>query len=246
MTRRLLAALCVTALGFFWTAQAADSVKIDRDKVKTTGTTEKEFDALRLAHEQKQLKQEFLEFKHQLLRLAQNLELSTKPENKEKAKMLREALERAAKDGVDLRFNQLIEKLSSPKIVDDLDALKNAEQVNQDLRRDLQILLQILLSDNRAELLKRERQRMEKLLEELKDVIRKQERVRAQTELAKRDPKEIGKDQARVTEDTRRLIGKGKDSASNEGKRGEAKDAKNGDGKDGKDGHGEGKKDTAD
>ncbi|MBI1917841.1 MAG: hypothetical protein HYS12_24365 [Planctomycetes bacterium] len=240
MTRRLLAALCLTALAFVWTAQA-DSVKIDKDKVKTTGTADKDFNAEKLAIEQQQLKMEFREFTQQLLRLAQNLELSNKPENKEKAKMLREALERAAKDGVDTKFNQLIEILRSPKTINDLDALNKAEQFNDSLRKDLQTLLRILLSDNRAELLKAERLRMEKLLEQLKDVIRKQERVRAQTEIAKRDSKEIAKDQAEVGNDTKKLIGKGKDSANNEGKRGEAKDKG---GKDGKDGHGEGKKDT--
>jgi len=88
MTRRLLAALCLTALAFVWTAQA-DSVKFDKAKNKTSGTADKDFDAQRLASEQAHLKMEFLEFKQQLLRLAQNLELSNKPENKEKAKMLR-------------------------------------------------------------------------------------------------------------------------------------------------------------
>src|SRR6266699_2050726 len=112
MTRRLLAALCLTALAFVWTAQAEQpAVKLDPAKNKTSGTADKDFDAQRLASEQAQLKMEFLEFKQQLLRLAQNLELSNKPENKEKAKMLREALERAAKGGVSLRFNQLIETL---------------------------------------------------------------------------------------------------------------------------------------
>src|SRR5262249_46043627 len=223
----------------------------DRDKTgptpkdkKPDSTDKSDFNNDKLALEQAQLKMEFREFKEQLLRLAQNLELSNKQENKDRAKMLRDALEQAAKGGVDLKFNQLIETLRSPKVVNDLDALTKAEQVNKELRQDLQVLLRILLSDNRAELLKAERLRMEKLLEQLKDVIRKQERVRAQTELAKRNSKDTAKDQAEVGNDTKKLIGKGKDSASNEGKRGEAKDAKS-DGKDGKDGHGEGKKDTA-
>ena len=111
MTRRLLAALCLTALAFVWTAQA-DPVKVDPAKVKTSGTADKDFDAQRLASEQAQLKMEFLEFKQQLLRLAQNLELSNKLENKEKAKMLREALEQATTKGVDVKFNRLIDRKS--------------------------------------------------------------------------------------------------------------------------------------
>src|SRR5262249_17544113 len=171
MTRRLLASLCIAAAAFVLTAQA-QTVKIDPAKVRTTGTSEKDFNPERLAAEQQQLKMEFLEFKQQLLRLAQNLELSNKPENKEKAKMLREALEKAAQHGFDAKFNKLIETLKSPKVMSDLAKLTTAEQVNAELRRDLQTLLRILLSDNRAELLRAERLRTEKLLEQLKDVIR--------------------------------------------------------------------------
>src|SRR5215831_13604361 len=66
MTRRLLASLCITAAAFVLTAQA-QTVKIDPAKVKTTGTSDKDFNAERLAAEQQQLKMEFLEFKQQLL-----------------------------------------------------------------------------------------------------------------------------------------------------------------------------------
>ena len=93
--------------------------RTDLQLVKTTGSSEKPFDPKRLELEQAQLKQEFLEFKQSLLRLAQNLELSTKPENKEKAAMLRQALEQAAQKGVDAKFNKLIETMRSPKVISD-------------------------------------------------------------------------------------------------------------------------------
>src|SRR5947207_14244404 len=80
MIRRLLAALCLTALAFVWTAQAEQPVRVDPAKVKTTGTAEKDFNAEKLALEQQQIKREFREFTQQLLRLAQDLELSNKPE----------------------------------------------------------------------------------------------------------------------------------------------------------------------
>ncbi len=243
MTRRLTAALCLAALAFVWTAQA-DSVKIDPAKVKTTGGSDEKFDPEQLAAAQAQLKVEFMEFKHSLLRLAQNLELSNKPENKDKAAMLRQVLQSAADKTVDAKFAKLIEILRSPKVVNDLTELQKAEQINTELRRDLQTLLRILLSDDRSAQLRAERIRIEKMLEALKDVIRKQERVRAQTELGRKDTKEIAKDQNKVTGDTKDLIGKGKSGQGAEGKKGEAKPGGKEGGKDGQNGRGEGKKDT--
>ena len=247
MARRLLAALCVTAVAFVLTARAdspkPDPIKIDPAKGKTTGSSDVKYTPKQLELEQIQLKQQFVEFKTSLLRLAQNLELSNRPENKEKAKMLRDAIAQAGKIGTDAKFTRLIELLRSPKIVDDLDKLTLATDVNEALRRDLQTLLKILLSDNRSAILAEERKRMEKMLEQLKEAIRKQERLRTQTEQKRDKPEELARKQETVTTLTKNLIGKGKGAKGAEGKQGEAKGNK-GDGKEGKEGRGEAKKDT--
>src|SRR5262249_30274055 len=102
MTRRLIAGITFLALVVFVSAQQPDkdSKPADRPREKS----QSDFNAEQQAKEQQQMKQEFLEFKQALLRLAQNLELSNKPENKEKAALLREALKQAS-TGVDSRFN---------------------------------------------------------------------------------------------------------------------------------------------
>src|SRR5437868_5861719 len=121
MTRRLLAALSVLAVAVVVSARADDPVgkKLDPDKIKTTGEKNADFRPDRAAAEHESLKQEFREFKQSLLRLAQSLELSSKQEDKDKAALLREAIERSATGGVDAKFNKLIETLRSPDVIKD-------------------------------------------------------------------------------------------------------------------------------
>ena len=179
MARRLLAALFVAAAAFALTAQA-DPVKIvpKTPKPASTGESGDKFDPKRTGAEQEQLKRQYLEFRQSLLRLAQNLELSTRPEDKDKAEMLRKVLEQAQKGGTDTKFAKLIEHLRSPAIKSDLTKLGEAADVNEALRRDLATLLKILESDDRSAFLAKERKRHEKMLEAIKDLIRRQERLR--------------------------------------------------------------------
>ena len=246
MFRRLLAAFSILTLAVAVVAAdpVKDPIKLDKDKVKSSGKSESDFQAERQAAEQQQMKQKFLEFKQQLLRLAQNFELSSKPEMKQKAVILRMALKLAGETGTDAKFNKLIELLRTPKVVDDLAKIEEAELVNQELHKDLQQLIRILMQDNRAEFLKAERLRTEKLLEQLKDVIRKQERLRAQIEQGRRDNKDIADGQKKVTGETKDLIGEGKDNKGNEGKNGEAKSHGKDNAKEGAEGRGAGKEDT--
>ena len=251
MARRLLAALLMTATAFVLTAQADPPKdpggKFDPAKLKTTGpSTDNDFNTRQAEAEQRELKRRFLEFRQALLRLAQNLELSSKPENKDKAAMLRKALDQAREKGVDAKFNKLIELLRSPQVKGDLTKLTEASDVNEALRRDLATLLKILESDNRAAQLAAERKRTEKMLEAIKDLIRRQERVRAQTEQRRGDTKDIAKNQGKIADSIKDLAGQGKGNRGAEGKKGEAKGnpGKQG-GKEGKDGRGEAKKDTS-
>src|SRR5262249_29675667 len=121
----------------------------------------------------------------------------------------------------------------------------SAVDINKELHRDLQTLLRILSADNRAAMLKAERIAAEKMLEQLKDVIRKQERLRAQTEQARRDTKDIAQDQGKVKDAAKDLIGEGKDGKGAEGKNGEAKSHGKDNAREGAEGRGEGKNDTS-
>src|SRR5262245_54232005 len=246
MTRRLLTALIATTAVFVLTVQAQEPVKVDPKNVKTTGERDTSLDPAQTAAQQVQLKAQFLDFKQSLLRLAQTLELSNKLEDKEKAKMIRTALEAAAKEGIDSKFAKIIEIFKSPKVMNDLVKLGEADSTTTELRRDLQNLIRILTSDNRSQQLREERLRTEKLLEQLKDLIRKQERIRAQTESSKRASKDIASDQGKVAEEAGKLVkGEGKGSKGNETKnKGEGKGPTGKEGKDGSDGRGTGKEDT--
>jgi hypothetical protein len=111
---------------------------------------------------------------------------------------------------------------------------------NQEIRDDLRKLIDVLLKDDRESALRKEREEVQKLLEKLKEVIEKQERVQANTELGKLGKTDIAKAQNKVTKETKDLVDPkkagdpkdGKDSKDGKGKDG--KDSKDGDPKDGK------------
>src|SRR4051794_1753521 len=60
------------------------------------------------AYDQEQLRQQYNAFQQSLLSLAQRLEKSSKPEDREKAAALRQAIELASREGVDTRFSKLV------------------------------------------------------------------------------------------------------------------------------------------
>src|SRR5262249_11027633 len=147
----------------------------------------------------------------------------------------------ASEKGTDAKFMELIDLLRKDTTFKDLDAIDKAVKVNNQLAEDLRTLLRILMTDDRDEQLRKEREEYTRLLEKLKEVIAKQERVRAATEIGKRESKDLAKDQNKVTGDTKNLIGQGKgDPKGSEAKKGEGK----GNGKEGQNAKGEGKNDT--
>src|SRR3954454_15412753 len=105
MSRRVVASLCVPALTFAVVVARAEPVKVDpkKDDAKT-----KIEDA---ANEQDRLKRQFDELKQSLLRLAQRLESSTRPEDKDKAKAIKDAIALASEKGIEGKFNALIANL---------------------------------------------------------------------------------------------------------------------------------------
>src|SRR6516165_9071932 len=104
MMRRLLATLGVTVLAFTLAIRAADPVP-SGDK-KAPELTKEQLEALQkeTAFKQAQMKKEFEEFRTAILTLAQRLEASARQEDKDKARLLREAIELANKQGVETKF----------------------------------------------------------------------------------------------------------------------------------------------
>jgi hypothetical protein len=189
---------------------------------------------------QERLKQQFKDFTTDLLRLAQRLENSPKAEDRDKAQALKNALKSASEQGIEVKFTTLILALKTSNAFKNIDTLQGVLTQNQEIRDDLRKLIDVLLKDDRESALRKEREEVQKLLEKLKEVIEKQERVQANTELGKLGKTDIAKAQNKVTKETKDLVDPkkagdpkdGKDSKDGKGKDG--KDSKDGDPKDGK------------
>lgn len=191
---------------------------------------------------QERLRQQFKDFTTDLLRLAQRLENSPKAEDRDKAQALKNALKAASEQGIEVKFTTLILALKTSNAFKNIDTLQGVLTQNQEIRDDLRKLIDVLLKDDRESALRKEREEVQKLLEKLKEVIEKQERVQANTELGKLGKTDIAKAQNKVTKETKDLVdpkkaGDPKDSKdSKDGKGKDGKDSKDGKGKDSKDG----------
>ncbi len=249
MTRRLLAPLFVLAVMIGLAAQAADpqapakkpadvtKKKDDGDKLTPAQIEAAQKEA---ALKEDQLKRQFDEVKQMLLRLAQRLDSSPKPEDRDKAKILREALNATSTQTIDAKLIALASALKGSGAFSDLDQLSTLIKENTDLRTELRALIDLLLKDNREAELKRQREETEKLLEKLNEVIAKQERHRTQVEMGRRDNKDLAKEQRNIKENTKDLDDPNRKSDKGAEAKGEGKGA----GKDSKEARDEGKDDT--
>jgi len=190
---------------------------------------------------QERLKQQFKDFTTDLLRLAQRLENSPKAEDRDKAQALKNALKSASEQGIEVKFTTLILALKTSNAFKNIDTLQGVLTQNQEIRDDLRKLIDVLLKDDRESALRKERKEVQKLLEKLKEVIEKQERVQANTELGKLGKTDIAKAQNKVTKETKDLVDPKKAGDPKDGK--DSKDGKGKDGKDSKDGKSKDSKD---
>ncbi len=241
-TRRLLVVLGVLATTFALTARAQERLPVKigpRDKSDVKRSEDKTDPKAKIedaATEQERLRRQFDDFKQKLLRLAQTMENSTKPEDREKAKILREAIKKASAEGVETRFSSLIEMLRGGSS-GNTETLQDILNENKELRQILQQIMELLLKDDRDAELKRQIAEARRLLDELKNVIRKQELVLNKTIIGRTQNKDLAKSQHNVKEQTHDLVNPKSDRV---------KEAKQGEGKSGKQGNGEGKNDSKD
>jgi hypothetical protein len=112
MSRRALVWLLIPALGFLVTAWAADPPT--PPPKQNPLLTEKDDAALN----QERLAGQFREFEAALLRLAQRLERSSKPEDRDRAVTLKAAIKKASEVGIDARFDTLVGLLRTGKSVE--------------------------------------------------------------------------------------------------------------------------------
>src|SRR5262249_4080186 len=150
-------------------------------------------------------------------------------------------IKKASEEGVDTKFTTLVDALRKENTFKDLDQLQTVLDQNADLRRDLRAIMELLLKDNRDAELRKEIEKNARLLEELKRIIAKQDKLIAQTAIGRVSTKNILEGQKKVSQETKNLA-EGKASKNDqgaEGKKGEGKDSKAG-----KEGIGEPKEDT--
>ncbi len=237
MTRRLLAVLCGTALAFALTVHAGEP---DKDPAKKTDNAlDPKLVQDEAALQQDELRRRFDDFKAAMLRVAHRLEASAKKEDQDKAKQLKEAIDKASTQGIDGKFLTLIAALKDKDTLASINKLNSLEKTTKDLQKDIRLLIEMLVKDDRDKQLKEERERLQKLLEQLKAVIGNQERVRAQTEIGRLDKNEIKNQQEKVTDAAAKLANANRNGESNR----EKAEAKYGD-KGDKYGRAEGKTDT--
>ena len=175
------------------------------------------------------LGRQFREFEQSLLRLAQRLERSPKPEDRDRAANLKKAIALAGDQGIDAKFERLSGVLRSSKDLS-LQELKEAMEENRMVTEDIKAILALLMTDNRDLALRKEKDRLTKLLNELKRITRQQKVVRAQTESGRQDTKPLGQAQAKVTGDTQKL------ASAMEGKKAEGGNSPDKNGSSGKSG----------
>jgi hypothetical protein len=178
------------------------------------------------ALEQERLSRQFREFEASLLRLAQRLERSSKPEDRNRAVTLKAAIKKASEVGIDTRFETLIGLLRNSNSVDYAE-MKEAMEQSKILANDIRTVLDLLTNDNDAARLKAEKEHIQKMLEMLEKVIREQKIVRAQTEGRLTEKGTLSKAQEKVLKSTQDIAKAMKDKdAKGSDRKGENKDEK--------------------
>ena len=203
MKYRLLAALSFSALAFLMTAQAQElvkSVKKDRPgspEIKDNSKANVDAVAIRQA----QMKRLFESVRNRLSTLANRLD-NGNDKDKEKAKSLRKALTLASERATEGKFDSLIRELTRPDADQSIDVLRQAVADNAAVRKDIQEIIKLLSRDETSDN-KEQMDKTAKLLEQIKELLAKQERVRTQTEMGRKNNKELEKDQKKVTKETK-------------------------------------------
>jgi hypothetical protein len=220
MVRRLLATLFLSALAFGVTAWAQDKSKKDRPDVELKG--DPSILITDSSVREQILRRSFEIFRQKLAIMASRLENGS-DKDKEKAKSLRQALKLASDQGTEAKFDSIVRALGTKGADKNLDVLAQVVRENSELRKDLQKIIALLSRDETAS----NKELMEKtarLLEQLKELIAKQERVRAQTEIGRKNNKELEKDQNKVTRETKAVADGRKGDQRDKGEsKGEAK-----------------------
>lgn len=196
MTHRLLAPLLLAGIALPLAAGASDP---DKDKVKAKDVVDQ------AAAEHHKLHQQFREAEATILRLAQRLKTSDKPDERAKFPDLRLALEKAQDPiAVDVRFEQLAKGLKSMK-QPTCDELERVVAMQQELVEALRAMRARVMP---PPLEKRHQQRkaLEGVIGRLKEVIGQQEQLFSRTHKGQAEAAVLLGEQKKLTEATRVVL----------------------------------------
>ncbi|MFL5243352.1 MAG: hypothetical protein ACJ8FY_14700 [Gemmataceae bacterium] len=205
MMRQTWAIYLLAILSFSTTARAVSDDTIDLAKNNPEAKPGPKGSADDQANQQARLKEQFDQFKSQLIRLAQRLEQSPDPSNKEKAKVLRQAISKVNDLGTEIKFEKLVNQLRLAGKDLTLDDLSSIMEKQADLHADIRSILVILLSDNSGRL-RKDIESWKLRIAALKRIIGWEDRISAQGYTGKVSSANLAKDQRATTDATKRLL----------------------------------------
>ena len=178
----------------------------------------------RLLLEQGKLTDTYRRFKSELLKLA---ELSRK-EDPERAALLEKAVAESGKRGIHDQLGEILDLLNT-NLLRDLDEVSSRQS---EVEQDLQRLLKLLLTENRADQKRSERQRIKKYIQEINRAIKRQREISSRGQRGG-DTERLGKRQGRLADkigDLADTIKENEESQAGEGDE-EGEEGKSSDGK---------------
>lgn len=175
-----------------------------------------------LLEKQQVLQRQYKAIAEDLLVLAQRLEKSNRTQDRDKAKLIRKAIELGDKEGVDTKFAILLRTLAGNNGILGIKDITAAKTQNEELVKALKQIVGILMSDDDMLALQKERDRIEKLITVLRALIRDTKVSRVLTESTKGDMDRLHKGQTdlvRRTEELAERLGTTKDPKQASGAR---------------------------
>ncbi len=146
-----------------------------------------------MATAERQVLERFSELEKKLLRMAE-LTAGTDPQ---RAALLRKAVAQSKQQGIEGQLSQLVELLEQERLAP---AVKNETAVEQDLNK----LLQLLLSEDRSKRLQSEKERIQKYIQRVNQLIKQQKQLQGES-AGEGDLKQIAERQAKLAEKTQEL-----------------------------------------
>lgn len=147
----------------------------------------------KLTVEQKRIAEKYKHIEDVILRMAE-LNAQTDPR---RAALLKKAFEQSKEELIDVEFERIAELLSKDQLSR---ALENQSEVN----KNLQAILELLLSENRSKRIESEKARLRAYLKRLEGLIKQERDVQART-LADDDAKRLAAEQNKIGEKTGEL-----------------------------------------